>query len=268
MIRVRKPSSPPPILAAGGKGRRERRRLCCAYTRCPDAYRDGTKGFEFRRSIYAHKTVKNALKRAQHGKCCFCESQITHIAHGDVEHFRPKAVYRQEPNGPLGRPGYYWLAYEWSNLFLACQLCNQRHKENLFPLRNPRKRALCHHDDVGQEQPLLINPAEVDPGEYILFRSEVPQGIDEDGIGEATIEALGLRRPELNERRWRRLKELKCLYETADLKPPVRVSQVAWALLKRSVQDSAEYSAMARAALASGFSAVRAVEHSPSSPGS
>nr|WP_239015299.1 AAA family ATPase [Archangium violaceum] len=78
------------------------------------------------------------------GKCAFCESQLAHISYGDVEHFRPKAGWRQEEGGPLGRPGYYWLAYEWTNLFLACTLCNQQFKRNLFPLRTPSRRARSH----------------------------------------------------------------------------------------------------------------------------
>ena len=56
------------------------------------------------------ESVKDALREAQHGKCAFCESKISHIAHGDVEHFRPKAGYRQNPEDPLVQPGYYWLS--------------------------------------------------------------------------------------------------------------------------------------------------------------
>ena len=43
-------------------------------------------------------------------------------------------------------PGYFWLAYAWQNLFLACQLCNQRFKKNLFPLENPDERAFSEDE--------------------------------------------------------------------------------------------------------------------------
>jgi hypothetical protein len=49
----------------------------------------------------------------------------------------------------LEQPGYFWLAYVWANLFLACQLCNQSFKKNLFPLADPAKRARSHLHDLG-----------------------------------------------------------------------------------------------------------------------
>ena len=120
------------------------KRLCEQYDSSPDSYKSGAKAFasrDFESGIYGAKSVKQALQKAQHGKCAFCESKITHIAYGDVEHFRPKAGYRQCPKDPLVRPGYYRLAYEWSNLFFCCTLCNQRFKGNHFPLADPARRA-------------------------------------------------------------------------------------------------------------------------------
>ena len=114
--------------------------------------------FEFNAGLYRSRSVKIALQKAQHDKCAICESKVTHIAYGDVEHFRPKAAYRQSTDGPLVRPGYYWLAYDWSNLLFCCQLCNQRFKRNHFPLIDPSQRAKSHNDEIGNEQPLLINP--------------------------------------------------------------------------------------------------------------
>jgi len=57
-----------------------------------------------------------------HGKCAYCESKITAIYNGDIEHFRPKGkIQTANPS----RPGYFWLASEWKNLLLACPFCNQ-----------------------------------------------------------------------------------------------------------------------------------------------
>ncbi|MBI1786101.1 MAG: hypothetical protein HYR60_00930, partial [Acidobacteria bacterium] len=44
------------------------------------------------------------------------------VAHGDVEHFRPKSVY-------------WWLAYCYDNHLYACQICNQVFKKDRFPVR-------------------------------------------------------------------------------------------------------------------------------------
>ena len=54
----------------------------------------------FDSSLYGAPDVKQTLIEIQHGKCCFCESKITHIAYGDVEHFRPKKAV-QEDDGRL-----------------------------------------------------------------------------------------------------------------------------------------------------------------------
>jgi hypothetical protein len=50
------------------------------------AYDSGMRTFDFDRGLYAHDSVKRALSRAQHGKCCFCESKVTHVAFGDAEY--------------------------------------------------------------------------------------------------------------------------------------------------------------------------------------
>jgi hypothetical protein len=122
-----------------------------AYDAAPARYHDGSEKFDFDAGIYAHETVKAALKECQHDKCAFCESKVSHIAYGDVEHFRPKKGYLQEDGDELQRPGYYWLAYEWTNLLFCCQICNQRHKRNLFPLTDPSQRATSHHDEIASE---------------------------------------------------------------------------------------------------------------------
>jgi hypothetical protein len=44
------------------------------------------------------KAAKDQLKIESGGKCGYCEGKAAHVAHGDVEHFRPKSVY-------------WWLAY-------------------------------------------------------------------------------------------------------------------------------------------------------------
>jgi uncharacterized protein (TIGR02646 family) len=57
---------------------------------------------------YKQDDVKTALKNIYHKKCAFCEQQVE-LRH--VEHYRPKDTY-------------YWLAFSWDNLLLACPLCN------------------------------------------------------------------------------------------------------------------------------------------------
>ena len=168
MIRVRKPRQLPTVLRT--KGRTQRRAFESAYASDPHGYDSGTKSFTFASGIYGHSSVKDTLRQAQQDKCAFCESKISHIAYGDVEHFRPKTAWRQTEKGPLQRPGYYWLAYEWNNLFLACAICNQQFKKNLFPLKTAARRARNHLEDISREAPLLLDPAVDDPESFISFR--------------------------------------------------------------------------------------------------
>ena len=205
----------------------------------------------FDSSLYGAKSVKTALIDAQRGKCAFCESQVRHIAHGDVEHYRPKGGVRQRDGDPLEQPGYFWLAYVWENLFFACQLCNQSFKQNLFPLADPVKRARSHRDDLTAEEPMLLHPAGDDPSELIGFRGEIAFPIDDDPRARTTIEVLGLNREALAEFRFDHLKPFRLLQEILRSLPvdSDQARSIA-ALFEEAVLPRAQYSSMIRALLA------------------
>ena len=59
--------------------------------------------------------------------CAFCESRIS--KYDDAEHFRPKHAITG-----VNTDGYYWLAVEWSNLLIACKVCNNDYKQTHFPI--------------------------------------------------------------------------------------------------------------------------------------
>jgi hypothetical protein len=71
------------------------------------------------------KAAKQQLKLESGGKRAYCEAPAAAVAHGDVEHFRPKTVY-------------WWLAYCYDNYVYACQICNQVSKGDAFPTRAAR----------------------------------------------------------------------------------------------------------------------------------
>ena len=250
MIKIDKPKLAPKKLRIDGK--KETQANCTSYTQNKREYDTGKKKFAFNSKIYGHKTVKAALRKVQHDKCCFCESKVTHISYGDVEHFRPKAGVKQRPGAPIEKPGYYWLACEWSNLFFSCQLCNQRYKENLFPLKKPFNRAKSHNDNIDIEEPIFINPTE-DVEKYISFREEVIFAIDDNPRGKATIKALGLNRDELNNMRKDYYDKLELIYELANLKPPIPESKKAKKHITKSIQRSSQYASMIRCAVKAKF---------------
>ena len=255
MIRIQKSTTVPQKLAEDGK--RKRRSHCSSYSRNPVAYQSGAKTFSFDRSIYAHHSVKQALITAQHGKCCFCE-RLTGKK-GDIEHFRPKQAYKQATAHPLQRPGYYWLAYEWKNLYLSCSACN-RLKQNLFPLENPTTRAVNHKQKTDCEQPLLIDPGNESPEEFLGFRGEFAFVIDENQKGKVTRDALDLNERALSEARLQRLQSLKILHKVVQLAAKdldnVELQQLAKDAkdkLEKAVRDDAEFAAAARCAMETEF---------------
>jgi hypothetical protein len=67
------------------------------------------------------KPAKAALKKDTGGKCAYCEAPTDVVAFGDVEHFRPKSKY-------------WWLAFCFDNYLYSCQICNQAHKQDRFPI--------------------------------------------------------------------------------------------------------------------------------------
>lgn len=194
-----------------------------------------------------------------------CESKITHIDYGDVEHFRPKKAFCQSNEENLTRPGYFWLAYRWDNLFLACTLCNRRHKRNLFPLGHGGVRAISPFADLSEEKPLFINPAdpdEDDPETLISFRVDelsgvIPYAVENNPKGEATIKGGRLDRAKLCQRRMALLKPILALYKVAVLNMSQPESEEANSILQSILEDvtsdSAEYAGMFRAAVRTNF---------------
>lgn len=84
-----------------------------------------------RKNRYNDHRVKSALLQETHEKCAYCESNVTHIAYGDIEHIVPKKV----------RPE---LTYEWTNLTIACDKCNTNKgstEELIDPYNDPVDQA-------------------------------------------------------------------------------------------------------------------------------
>lgn len=163
---------------------------------------------------YRHPEVKTALVAETHGKCAYCESKLKHIHHGDVEHISPKSLE------PAKR-------YEWSNLTLACEICNQN-KSN----RDPN---VAH----------IIDPYLIDPSDHLTFIGSFifPLGTN---YGKSTEVLLELNRVALLERRKSRLEQIMGIYEIilrADL--PIETRKIIYQnlLLNDTAADS-EYTGM------------------------
>ncbi|MCU0325810.1 MAG: hypothetical protein MUF45_11250 [Spirosomaceae bacterium] len=202
MIRVDKSTVKVPKILNKGKGFAMTNQLKTDFD-------NGIRSFDFDSKIYGNKSVKSLLIKIQHKKCCFCERYRPYARECDVEHFRPKGGYQVDESLPLIQPGYYWLAYDFSNLFYSCKTCNQAYKKNFFPLSDETKRAKNHNDDLSLEESLLIHPEFDDPQNHITFVEEIAKPINDSIKGKTTIKYLGLNDSELLKERFDYLRILK-----------------------------------------------------------
>lgn len=122
--------------------------------------------------------VKGSLHAMQGRVCAYCGMGTSGL---DVEHFRPKgAIEDDEAHG-----GYWWLAYECSNYFLGCTVCNRTRKRTRFPLFPGATRCTYDtRDTIAAEKRVLLDPAE-DPVEEWLT-------IDRDDVTGKLIPNPGL----------------------------------------------------------------------------
>jgi len=245
MIKVAKPPQTPSILDSDG--------LAETATMLSEAAL-GRIDFDISSSIYGDPSVKAALLTCQFEKCAFCESNFAHVAFGDIEHFRPKQGVTGE-HGTLEKPGYFWLAHSWWNLYASCEVCNRKYKRNHFPLKGTR--ATFDNPDISGENPLMIDPGTEDPSLHIEFIGSIPRGLSERG--RETIRLLGLDRETIGSRRREVATDVrehldlavkyfklcgKANYDNDNDYQDVKAKITAYAV--RKMEDSSEYAAMVR----------------------
>ena len=165
---------------------------------------------------YRHEEIKEVLCRMFHGKCAYCESKLTHVDFGDIEHYRPKSKWPQ-------------LTFEWENLMLACGICNQN-KWDHFP----------EADEGGP----IINPTQEDPDVHLDFsydpKAKLATVHAKTVRGETSRKLLGLNRNELRAYRSTQITKLACLALMA------ASDKDAKGLLQEAALPGSEYSAFAR----------------------
>lgn len=169
---------------------------------------------------YRHKQIKEALVKMFHGKCAYCESMITHIDYGHIEHFRPKSL-----------PAYRAFTFEWTNLLLACGVCNGSEQKGMkFPSE--------------LEGGPFVNPCDEEPDDHFDFlfdrTSRLATVVGKTRRGKITVRLIALNRHELRAYRSRQVCKLFLLKQFAQTDPEAET------IFQEAQQDSAEYAAFAR----------------------
>src|SRR5262245_1129084 len=137
--------------------------------------------------------TRDALAKIFHSKCAACESRVGVGTFVSVTHFRPKGRVVEDNSSP----GYWWLAYDWSNLLVLCPRC-QHVKGGRFPIAG--KRALSPSDELSREKPFLLDPCVDDPNGHLAF-DDNGTVVGQTERGRITIEIYGLNRETLVEAR-------------------------------------------------------------------
>lgn len=108
-------------------------------------------------SVWNFDALKSALLETSHGKCAYCECDLTKESkYMEVEHFRDKDTYPQD-------------VVKWENLLPACKRCNG---------------SKGTHDVLGSP---IVNPYETDPRDHFLLklyrlRPKTSQGEESLGV--------------------------------------------------------------------------------------
>ncbi len=166
----------------------------------------------FERSTPKWSKIKAVYVKLQHGKCAYCERQLTIEEQGkaewDVEHYRPKSSVSAWPTESIrknrnltydlpystaGTRGYFLLAHHPLNYVAACKPCNSALKGNYFPVGAQRLLDLDDPRTMVDEKPYLIYPLgdiDEDPEKLMTFHGISPRAVAKDGHSHKRLRAV------------------------------------------------------------------------------
>lgn len=136
-------------------------------------------------SKYAHESIKIQLNSMSYNKCFYCETKLKgHVK--EVDHYIEVSVNRG-------------LAYEWENLYLSCDSCNNKIPHSIIPVQDALSPCTDTDDKIMM---------------HLTFTDEFIQPMNNSEFGLKTIQKYRLDSEVLDVRRLRSLKSfLKLLRE-------------------------------------------------------
>jgi len=169
------------------------------------------------RGDYKHPDNKAILKASTFDKCMYCESKVTHIDYGDVEHIKPKSKYPA-------------LEFVWSNHGFSCSICNRTYKKDKYDEATP-----------------LINPYDDEPSNHIICCGAMLFAKQGSERGELSIIDLGLNRAELIEKRQEKIDEIDKVIQACYRTTNTSLRENALNELKNEANNDKEYSLVVKA---------------------
>jgi uncharacterized protein (TIGR02646 family) len=167
---------------------------------------------------YKFPANKEALRRASHGKCMYCETYIESSQYGDVEHIFPKAAFPE-------------LEFVWSNLGFACTICNNK-KNDGFDTDNP-----------------FIDPYEDEPPDFLEAYGGNILARDGNTRARYTVNVIDLNRAQLVGKRNERISQLLKIVDLIAVEQNAQLKQRAIDAVANEVSPDKEHSFVAKIAL-------------------
>lgn len=164
-------------------------------------------------TAYNKTEVKDALRIEGYNKCMYCESKVEHITDLHIEHIKPKAKTK-----------FPELTYEFSNLGLACPICN-RNKSDTYDPALP-----------------FINPYVDNPSNHFNVVGAFVWAKANDSRAILTENEIGLNRPELLEARGERMKTIRALLDSFMNEPNATLKESIRRQILKEVENDKTYS--------------------------
>lgn len=150
---------------------------------------------------YHSLSIRNDVQKKFNGHCAFCDRVFDNDKVEMVIHsFRPQqAAQDEKSNEHLDY--YYWLIYEWENIYPLCQDCHS-YKWSFFPVkRGTRAKIEMPLNEIYKyEKPKILDPCQTDP-EDVLYYNDKGEIFGRTPEAKLTISRLRLNRAELKEGR-------------------------------------------------------------------
>lgn len=169
-------------------------------------------------TAFREPRVKSHFVLETYGKCAYCESKITQVYWGDIEHIKPQARFPQEALSPI-------------NLTLACAPCNNA-------------KGAYWDDDLA-----IVDPYTDEPSEFLFAFGYFVQWRLGSPRGRATVARLMLNRAALLERRKERIEMIAPLADQYATAPEGALKEVLRSELVRHIGPDSEYAMVVRAFL-------------------
>jgi CRISPR/Cas system Type II protein with McrA/HNH and RuvC-like nuclease domain len=164
---------------------------------------------------YKYPENKATLQAACHDKCMYCESKVSQVYFGDVEHIRPKARFPE-------------LEFEWTNLGFVCAKCNTK-----------------KGDQWSDETP-LVDPFTDEPGDHFAAVGQFIFHRNGSERGEWTSAVVDLNRSDLLERRADRMNLIRALLDKANRSAEPELQKIAFREIEEQIATHQEYSMVCR----------------------